>query len=134
MTKKNKILTGLALSILLVLFFLPTLVKNYIVGHGKELTGRKIAIGQFNYNYLSSTAKVYDFKMYESNDIDAFSTLDTLIVNLEPLKLLSNTLEIEQLYMRGLMTKIIMKDSIFNFDDLVAFYAQPKDTLITEAA
>ena len=72
--------------------------------------------------------------MYESNDIDAFSTLDTLIVNLEPLKLLSNTLEIEQLYMRGLMTKIIMKDSIFNFDDLVAFYAQPKDTLITEAA
>lgn len=134
MTKKNKILTGFALSILLILFFLPTLVKNYIVSHGKDLTGRKITVGQFKYNYFSSTAKIYDFKMYEANDIDAFSTLDTLIVNLEPLKLLSNTLEIEQLYMRGLMTKIIMKDSIFNFDDLVAFYAQPKDTLITEAA
>jgi hypothetical protein len=133
MSKKNKILTGFALSILLVLFFLPTLVKNYIVSHGKELTGRKIAIGQFKYNYFSSTAKIYDFKMYESNEIDAFSTLDTLIVNLEPLQFLNNTFEIEQLYMRGLMAKIIMKDSIFNFDDLVAFYAQPKDTLNTEA-
>jgi hypothetical protein len=133
MTKKNKILTGLALSILLVLFFLPTLVKNYIVSHGKDLTGRKITVGQFKYNYFSSTAKIYDFKMYESNDIDAFSTLDTLIVNLEPLQFLNNTFEIEQLYMRGLMTKIIMKDSNFNFDDLVAFYAQPKDSLNTEA-
>jgi hypothetical protein len=133
MSKKNKILTGFALSILLVLFFLPTLVKNYIVSHGKELTGRKIAIGQFKYNYFSSTAKIYDFKMYESNDVDAFSTLDTLIVNLEPLQFLNNTFEIEQLYMRGLMTKIIMKDSNFNFDDLVAFYAQPKDSLNTEA-
>jgi hypothetical protein len=103
------------------------------VSHGKELTGRKIAIGQFKYNYFSSTAKIYDFKMYESNDVDAFSTLDTLIVNLEPLQFLNNTFEIEQLYMRGLMTKIIMKDSNFNFDDLVAFYAQPKDSLNTEA-
>jgi len=134
MSNKKKIVTGVALAILLVLFFLPTMIKNYVVHHSKELIGRKIAIGELKYNYFSSTIKVYDFKMFEPNDKDDFSSLDTLIVNLEPLKLFKDKIEVEQLYIRGLMAKVIMTDSIFNFDDLVAFYSQPEDSLQTEVS
>ena len=134
MSKGKKILIGLFLVIILFLFFLPNIIKNYAINNSKELIGRKIGIGKLKYNYFSSTVKVIDFKMFESNDKDEFTTLDTLIVNLEPLQLFKAKIEIEELYMRGLMAKIIMKDSTFNFDDLVAFYSQPEDSLNTEVS
>jgi len=134
MSKGKKILIGVFLVIILFLFFLPNIIKNYAVNNSKELIGRKIDIGKLKYNYFSSTVKVYDFKMFESNDKDEFTTLDTLIVNLEPLQLFKAKIEIEELYMRGLMAKIIMKDSTFNFDDLVTFYSQPEDSLNTDVS
>ena len=134
MSKGKKILIGVFLVIILFLFFLPNIIKNYAVNNSKELIGRKIDIGKLKYNYFSSTVKVYDFKMFESNDKDEFTTLDTLIVNLEPLQLFKAEIEIEELYMRGLMAKIIMKDSTFNFDDLVTFYSQPEDSLNTDVS
>jgi hypothetical protein len=134
MSKGKKILIGVFLVIILFLFFLPNIIKNYAVNNSKELIGRKIDIGKLKYNYFSSTVKVYDFKMFESNDKDEFTTLDTLIVNLEPLQLFKAKIEIEELYMRGLMAKIIMKDSTFNFDDLVTFYSRPEDSLNTDVS
>jgi len=134
MSKGKKILIGVFLVIILFLFFLPNIIKNYAVNNSKELIGRKIDIGKLKYNYFSSTVKVYDFKMFESNDKDEFTTLDTLIVNLEPLQLFKAKIEIEELYMRGLMAKIIMKDSTFNFDDLITFYSRPEDSLNTDVS
>ena len=66
--------------IILILIFLPTVIKNYAINNSKELLGRQIDIGKIKYNYFSSTAKVYDFKMFEQNGTDTFSTFDTLIV------------------------------------------------------
>ncbi|WP_033959720.1 DUF748 domain-containing protein [Psychroserpens jangbogonensis] len=132
MGKIKKTLIGLVLIIILVLIFLPTITKNYAINNSKELIGRKIDIGKLKYNYFSSTVKVYDFKMYESNDKDEFTTLDTLIINLEPLQLFKDKIEIEQLYIKGLMVKTVMKDSTFNFDDLLAFHSQPDDSINTK--
>ena len=129
MSKNKKILLAIFLFILIALFFLPTLIKNYTIKNSKELVGRKIDIGNLKYNYFSSTVQVYDFKMFEQNDTDHFTTFDTLILNLEPLQLLKDKIEIEQFYIKGLMVKTIMKDSTFNFDDLIAFHSTPKDSL-----
>jgi len=98
----------------------PSIVKRYIVNNSEELIGRKTEISSLKYNYFTSVIKVYDFKLFEKNDTEVFASLDTLILNLEPLKLISSTLEIEQLYLKGFMAKAIMKHSEFNFDDLVA--------------
>lgn len=119
--------------IILLLLLLPGIAKRYIINHSKELVGRQIQIDKLKYNYFTSTAKIYNFKMLEENEQDNFVSFDTLIINIEPLKLILNKIEIEQLYIKGLMVKTVMKDSTFNFDDLIAFHSTPIDTLETES-
>jgi len=127
--RKLKIsLLCLIVILLVAMVFTPTLIKNYAINNSKELFGRQIGIGNLKYNYFSSTVKVIDFKMFENNDKDHFTTIDTLILNLEPLKLLTDKIEIEQLYIKGLMVRTVMQDSTFNFDDLLAFHSVPEDT------
>jgi hypothetical protein len=118
--------------VVIIMMVLPTLIKKYAINNSKELIGRQIDIGSLKYNYFSSTVKVYDFKMFEQNDIDQFTTFDTLIVNFEPLRLLSNEKVIEQFYIKGLMVKTIMQDSTFNFDDLIAFHSEAEDSISDE--
>jgi hypothetical protein len=130
--KKLKIVIIITFAIVIIAMLIaPTLVKNYIINHSKELAGRQIDIGNLKYNYFTSTVRAYDFKMFEDNGIDYFTTFDTLIIDLEPLKLLKDKLEIEQIYLRGLMVKTIMKDSSFNFDDLIAFHSTVDTTAVT---
>ncbi|WP_034061544.1 DUF748 domain-containing protein [Lacinutrix jangbogonensis] len=115
--------------ILLILTFLPTFIKSYAINNSKELLGRQIDIGAIKYNYFSSTAKVYDFKMFEQNGTDEFTTFDTLIVNIEPYRLLFNEKVVEQFYIKGLMVNTVMQDSTFNFDDLIVFHSEPEDSI-----
>lgn len=129
MSRKRKILLGIALFILLVLIFLPTAIKYYAINNSKDLIGRQIAIGKLKYNYFTSTVKVYNFRMFEQNEKDIFASFDTLIINFEPYKLTSGTKSIENLYLKGLMVKVILKDSMFNFDDLLAKFNTPEDSL-----
>jgi len=131
MIKKKKqfiailIFAGLILILLLVL---PGLVKNYAVNNSKELAGRQFNIEDLKYNYFTSTVEIYDFKILEQNGQDNFITFDTLMVNLEPLKLFKDKIEIEDFYIKGLEVNVIMKDSTFNFDDLIAFHTKLEDS------
>jgi hypothetical protein len=124
MKKRYLFVLGFALLITVLLIFLPSILKNYAINNSKELIGRQIDIGNLKYNYFSSTVQVSDFKMFEHNSQEHFATFDILILNLEPLKLVNDKLEIEQLYLKGLMLNAVMKDSTFNFDDLIAFHTQ----------
>lgn len=129
----KKISVGFILLLVIFMILAPSLVKRYIVNNSEELIGRKTEISSLKYNYFTSVIKVYDFKLFEKNDTEVFASVDTLILNLEPLKLISNTLEIEQFYLKGFMTKVIMKRSEFNFDDLVALANdEERDTTIRE--
>ena len=127
MASKKKILkyTGVGLLVLLVLLLilLPTLVKNYAIKNSKELLGRQIDMDKLRMNYFTGTVKVYNFKMLEANDQDVFVSFDTLIVNTVPYKYVSNVKALDQFYLEGLQVNIQKKnDSIYNFDDLVAFH------------
>lgn len=128
--KKKKLKIALISFIAIILIAMavaPTLIKNYLIKNSEELVGRKIDISSLKYNYFTNTLKVYNFKMFEENGTDNFTTFDTLILNLEPIRLIQDKIEIEQIYLRGLMVKTIMKDSSFNFDDLITFF-NSKDT------
>jgi len=130
--KKLKItLISTVVIIIVAMVVAPILIKNYIINNSQELAGRKMDIASLKYNYFTSTVKVYDFKMFEENGTDHFTTFDTLIIDLEPLKLIQDKIEIEQIYLSGLMVKTIMKDSLFNFDDLIAFH-NSQDTIEVE--
>ncbi|KAB1067681.1 DUF748 domain-containing protein [Tamlana haliotis] len=121
--KKTKIILFSIIAIIVIgLAVLPTLVKNYAINNSKTLLGRKIDIGSLKYNYFTSTVRVYDFKMFEQNDTDDFIVLDTFLLNLNPLKLIKDKVEIDQVYFSHLTVNTTMKDSTFNFDDLVAFH------------
>ena len=129
---KISLLILLAL-IVIILVFLPALVKGYAIKHSKELVGRQIDIEKLRFNYFTSSIKVYGFKMFEPNEKDIFTSFDTLIINAEPYKLISNTKSIEQFYLEGLKVNIIKRDSTYNFDDLIAFFKEqdsvPSDSL-----
>jgi len=128
--KFYKILLIISGLIILVLFLLPSLIKRYVVNNSKELIGRQIDIDKVKYNYFTSTLKIYNFKMLENNESDNFISFDTLIVDLEPLKLFKDKIEVESFFLKGLNVNVIMKDSLFNFDDLIAFHSAEKDTTV----
>ena len=132
MASKRKILKytgiGLLALILLTLIFLPTFVKNYAINNSKELFGRQIDIGKLKFNYLTSTATVYDFKMFEANDTDVFTSFDTLIVNTVPYKYISNIKALDRFYLQGLTVNMIKNGDAYNFDDLVAFHTAEDST------
>lgn len=114
---------------ILLLLLIPGFVRRYTINHSKELTGRQINIEKLKYNYFTSTVTIYDFKMLEENEQTNFLDFDTLIVNLKPLKLFNDKIEIEDFHLIGLDVNVFMKDSLFNFDDLIDFHSSTKDSV-----
>lgn len=135
MKKVVKIITFFILPAIIVLLVvaliaLPHVAKNYINKHGKEYTGRKLSVNQIGINYFKTTFNIIDFKMFEADDRETFVAFDTLTVKISPLRLFSYELEIEKIRLVKPEATIVRKDSIFNFDDIIAFFnSKPKDTV-----
>ncbi len=109
----------------------PYFARNYILKNGKEWIGRDISLGKIHVNYFTSTIRLIDFKMFEQSDSVIFTSFDTLLVDLEPLKLFQNKIVIEEFYLKGLLVSVIQQDSSFNFDDLIAYHSTEKDSIQT---
>ncbi len=122
--------------IILLLILLPGIAKRYTINHSKKLMGRQIALEKLKINYFTGTVKMIDFKMFESDDKEVFVSFDTLLIDAEPYRYIWNDLVIEQFYLKGLKAKVIQNDSLFNFDDLIAFFSSEdtvsKDTTASE--
>jgi hypothetical protein len=135
MRKASKVIIFFILPAILVLLVaamiaLPHVAKNYINKHGKEYTGRKLSVNQIGINYLKTTFNIIDFKMFEADETSTFVAFDTLTVKINPLRLFSSELDIEKIRLVKPVATIIRKDSIFNFDDIIAFFnSKPKDTV-----
>ncbi len=131
----KRIIAGiLVLIILLIVAFLlfsPGMARNYLNKHGKELTGRRLSIEKININYFTSRVQLSNAKMFESNDQDIFVALDTLVVDLKPLRLFKKEIFVQQFKAVNLNAQITQQDTLFNFDDLLAFYSS-EDTLAAE--
>jgi hypothetical protein len=130
---KKKILTRLLIMlgglIFIMLIILPVIIRRTVTKNSKEWIGRQISLDKLKFNYFTTTARLINFKMFEADGQEVFVSFDTLQVDLEPWPLLQKELVVEQLYLKGLKTTIIRKDSTFNFDDLIEFYASTEDTL-----
>ncbi|MCF8366280.1 MAG: DUF748 domain-containing protein, partial [Bacteroidales bacterium] len=123
------ILSIFLLIVVIVMVIAPGIAKNYAIKNSHELLGRQIDLHKFKVNYFTGTVRLVDFKMYEPDGKTVFVAFDTLLINTVPYRLLTNDLVIQQLYLKGLNTSVVQKDSVFNFDDLIAFYASESDTI-----
>ena len=126
------ILLVIVVLIIAVLAFGPMIAVNQLEKNSKEWVGRKLTIGDFSLNYFTGTVEVDGFVMFEADDKTPFVAFDTLYINTEPYQLFSNELVVEEVGLKGLRTYVTHRDSLFNFDDLIAFYAKKPDSLETE--
>jgi len=106
-----------------LLVFSPRIARNYLNNHGKEITGRALHIEKIKINYLTSTLQIFGGKMYEQNDADVFVAFDTLLIDLEPMRLLKHELKVQQFQVSNLQAQILQNDTVFNFNDLMEFYS-----------
>lgn len=122
MTKRImlRILIGFAGLLIIVLIFLPLIIRKVTISNSQEWIGRSISWEKFKVNYFTGTAKLIDFKLFEANDTAVFISFDTLIIDTEPYRYFNGEIVIEQFYLKGLTTHVEMNDSGFNFDDLLA--------------
>jgi hypothetical protein len=128
------IVLSLAAVIIIVMMILPVIIRTTVVKNSPEWIGRQIELEGLKVNYFTATIRLRDFKMYEANGKDVFVQFDTLTVDLEPWQVLLKDFIIEECYLSGLKVSIVQNDTLFNFDDLVAFHTAPDTTKKVEEA
>ena len=106
--------------VVLTLILFPFLAPTILEKNSKDWLGRRASMENMRLNYFTGTIRLYDFNLYEKDDTTVFVKFDTLIVDTEPYQLFSKTIVVEQFYLQGLFVDVIMYDSAFNFDDLIA--------------
>ncbi|MCW3788954.1 DUF748 domain-containing protein [Plebeiibacterium sediminum] len=126
--KRYYILGGISLIIFITLFFLSTIIKNYLVKHGEELVGRKLDLKELHINYFKVQVTARNFTLFEENKKDTFVYFKELLVNYDPWKMLSNEYAVSQIRLVNPYVSIKQNGTQFNFDDLVP----PADTTIIE--
>jgi hypothetical protein len=134
--KTNKTIKWIAISIFALLLlgwiFIPIIAKNYAINNSKELLGRQIDIDRLRFNFFTGNMHMNGFRMFEPDERTVFVSFDTLNVNIEPYQFIFNKKVVEQFYLQGLSVNVILKDSVYNFDDLVAFHTAGSDTIAEE--
>ena len=107
--------------ILLFLILLPYGLKKYINQHGNEYTGRKISVQDIQINYFTTTFRILDFRMMEADGKATFVSFDSLSVDISPWPLSASKLVINKIRLLKPFVNISRKDSVYNFDDIIAF-------------
>jgi hypothetical protein len=117
--KRYYVLGCFALLIFVVLFFLSTFTKNYLVKNSEKLIGRKIAIGEMHFNYARVAVQVKDFIMYEDNKTDQFASFSELYINFDPWTLPSKEYSFSEIRLADPKVKVVQNGDQFNFDSLI---------------
>ncbi len=117
--KRHYFIGGLCLAIFLILFFLSTFIKNYLVKNSQELLGRKISLNELHINYLKVQVTARDFTLFEENKKDTFVYFHELLINYDPWKMLSNEYAVSQIRLVNPYVFIKQNGTQFNFDDLI---------------
>lgn len=124
--KRYKILAGIIAFIAILLFALPRVACHYVVKHSKELTGRKLDIDRIRLNYFTGTLRIYDAKLYESDDTTVFVSFKKFVVNLDYLPLFKKEIFVKSISLDDPYGEVLQNGDRFNFSDMM-----PSDTAKT---
>lgn len=114
----HKIAGIIILFFALLLFFLSTIVRIWLVRNSEDIIGRKIELEELHFNYLRCSVSAGKFVMYESNKTDTFVSFDNLYINFAPWHLLRNEYAFTEITLKKPDISIINSEKGFNFDDL----------------
>lgn len=120
----KKIVLGLLLFIILILFLAPRIANRYIVNNSTEIIGRTLEIEKIRLNYFSGALKIKNLTLYEEDESTAFLSFEKLKVNLDYWPLFRKELRISEISFNELYSKIDQRGEWFNFSDLI----EPSDS------
>ncbi|MBQ4475208.1 MAG: DUF748 domain-containing protein [Bacteroidales bacterium] len=122
------IILGVILILLIIVNFIAgPIAKSYINNHCKELCGRTVTVEKIRTNLFVGKVKIMGLKMLELNDKDEFCSFDTLIVKINPFKLISNEVKLNEITLINPKAVIIQDGDALNFDSLIDFYASDEE-------
>jgi hypothetical protein len=132
--KRYKIISGIILFIVVLLFATPRFARWYIVKHSQELIGRKLEIEKIRINYFTGSLRIKEIKLYESDSKTVFLSLDQFMVNLDYLPLFRNEIFVRSISLDDPFVEVLQNGDKFNFSDLTASdtLTVPKDTVPSE--
>ncbi|SKB49296.1 Family of unknown function [Sphingobacterium nematocida] len=124
--------TLIGLLVLLILIIRIPTVQNYVVGkvssYLEQKIGTPVDIGNV---YITFPKKLLLQNIYiEDQTKDTLIAGEKLLVDINMFKLLKNTVEIEEIELKGITTKIkrTLPDSTFNFDYIIQAFNSEKES------
>lgn len=132
----HKILFGILLFIIVLLFSAPRIARQYIVNNSYELIGRRMNIDKIRLNYFTGSLTIRDLRMFENDSTSTFLSFNRFYVNISYWPLLKNELKVTEVALDGLYAQVLQKGTIFNFDDLTkpdTTAVEEQDTSLQEA-
>jgi hypothetical protein len=132
----HKILLGILIFIVLLLFAAPRIARYYIVKNSYELIGRKLDIRKIRLNYFSGTVRIKGLTLYEQDGQTNFVSFNKLLVNMDYWPLIQRELRIAKIHLDHFYAQVEQKGDWFNFSDLIAesdsqdTQTEPEDTTV----
>jgi hypothetical protein len=124
-------ITGtIILLICIFLFFLSSLVKNWLVKNSESLIGRRLDIGELHFNYATVSVQVDNLVFYEKNGTDRFFSFRKLFVDFSPWKLVGREFSLSEIRLEQPYIQIIQNGDQFNFDSLI----REQDSVVAEGS
>ena len=117
-------LVALIVLVLAALKFAPGFIKDYVVAHSEEFIGRKIAIEDVSLNPFTFTVNVDKFALLEPDGTTPFVAFEKFRINVDPLKIVTKTAAVSEIYMKGLYVHVTQNGDKFNFSDILDFLAK----------
>lgn len=117
-------LVALIVLVLAALKFAPGFIKDYVVAHSEEFIGRKMAIESVSFNPFTFTVNVDKFALLEQDGTTPFVSFDKFRINVDPLKIVTKTAAVSEIYMKGLYVHVTQNGDMFNFSDILDFLAK----------
>ena len=122
------ILGSLILLYFIILLVAPKIARSYIEDHSKEMIGRSITIKDISLNPFTYVLDIDTLAIMEADDKTRFVGFDKFSININPLKLITRTLDISDIYMKALYVRVNQHGERFNFTDIQE-YLDTKDSL-----
>lgn len=127
------IIAAIIVLIIAALKFAPGFARDYIVSHSEELIGRKIAIENLSLNPFSFVLNIDKFALMEQDGQTPFVAFEKFRINIDPLKMITGTASVSEIYMKGLYAHVVQHGDKFNFTDILDFLVK-QDSTATPAA
>ena len=97
----------------------PGFVKDYIVAHSEEYIGRKVAIENVSLSPLTWTVNVNNFALLERDGTTPFVSFEKFRINLNPTRIITGTVSVGEIYLKGLYVHVVQSGDRFNFSDIL---------------